>query len=218
MRIFRLYYILSLSIIVLVWVGLLGFSDSLPAEVPIHYNHKGEPDNFGPPYLLPMVGTILFFVLSLVLWAIGRYATIDKRIPGGKFTGPVLLLVAVIVALISLDSFIFHTDFNLPTETIICQAVYIFFLIIAGALPELKPNYFFGVRTSATLSHPYVWQRTHIFSANLLRILSLAGILISFFLPGNLWPFALLLIIVIVYAVASIRYANQVRRFHSKNN
>lgn len=51
------------------WIMTIVAFDSLPESIPIHYNGKGEVDNYSPKtsiFLLPIIGTFLFAILTLL--------------------------------------------------------------------------------------------------------------------------------------------------------
>ena len=51
------------------WIMTIGSFDSLPEQIPIHYNGLGEVDNYGKKvsiFILPIIGTCLFLFLTIL--------------------------------------------------------------------------------------------------------------------------------------------------------
>jgi len=59
----------SQLLLVFLWISAIIMFNHLPAVIPTHFNFSGEVDSFGSKYtifLLPLLGTILFIVLSIL--------------------------------------------------------------------------------------------------------------------------------------------------------
>lgn len=72
--------------------------------------------------------------------------------------------------------------------------------VIGNFMPQIRDNYFIGIRTPWTLANPVVWQRTHRFSGKMWVV---GGLLIALaaFMPGTLSPGVIITALIIIAIV-----------------
>ena len=150
---------LVLAIILLPALYLAVIWNSLPAEVPMHYNAKGEIDRYGSKDEL--IG--LLFMLNLPLYFIMRYAPqLDpkKKINPKQLLGMRLVLHVFMSAL---ALFILYSTQQgaLANPFGIVSLVGLLFAALGFFFRSIKPNYFIGIKTPWTLENEEVWTKTH---------------------------------------------------------
>ena len=141
--------------------------DLLPDQVPIHFNIKGEADDWGPKWInaivLPLLGVGLYLLLVAV-------PSID---PKNKIENKQNAL-----RLIRLSTSLFMTilygvvigrslGYDWNTTQIVFAATGLLILLLGYSIKTVKPNYFMGVRTHWTLESEEVWIATHNWSSRL---------------------------------------------------
>ncbi len=135
--------------------------------VALHYNMHGDTDSYGSKWIL-----LIFAVIPLVLSVIfSLYKNFTKNSPNKKDNESAenkiisiiitfFILIGWIITVVAsnnpqkLDILIIHTIIGLLALLIIC---------ISTFMPQIKPNKFLGIRTSATLKDESVWYKTHKF-------------------------------------------------------
>ncbi|QWU15488.1 Uncharacterized membrane protein [Paenibacillus sophorae] len=197
-------------------VGLLtvGFAlvnyHRLPAQLPSHIGISGEFDGFQSKG-----SAILLFgglgVLLPVLMQITRPLD-PKKERYAKFENAyamIRLAISLIFDSALAASVLYGLGVSLPTSRIAIAVLGAAFIVIGNYMPQVKDNYFLGVKTPWTLASPEVWRRTH----RLTGVLWLAAgviIIISAFLPGKWFAFtmiaALLLAVVFPYVYSWADY------------
>lgn len=141
-------------------VGLFLY-DSLPEQVPSHWNVAGEVDAYMDKglavYLFPLI-TLLIVMLFPIL------SNIDPRKKKYKaFSRPWHILQMAIVAFFAYMYFV-TLYLSLHPEGSIVQFVFVgigvLFVIIGNYLGKVRQNYFVGIKTPWTLDNEEVWNKT----------------------------------------------------------
>ena len=157
------------------------FYNNFPETVPVHWNLKGEADNFGPRWvaaiLMPMVILflyIMFLVLPLLDPRKKRYKQFTKTYHVIKIS---LVFFMFIVYLISGFKIL---GYNIPIEVWMPSMVGILFMVLGNYISKIKNNWFVGIRTPWTLSSEEVWNKTHRLAGKIFVIGGLVMISIQF--------------------------------------
>lgn len=134
----------------------------LPDRVPIHWNLHGQIDGYGSK----LVATLMLPLVLLGLWGLLRLLPkIDPRVENyAKFETTYDLVVNCALTVVALTHCAFLADvFGIPISImrVVPAAVGVLLIIIGNALPRVRPNWWFGIRTPWTLSNDRVWERTH---------------------------------------------------------
>ncbi|WP_343618203.1 SdpI family protein [Flavobacterium sp.] len=164
-----------IGIILIPFVYLATIWNSLPERVPIHWNSKGEIDNWGNKLAL----IVLLFMLPVLTYVI--MSVITKIDPQKKLTlmgGKLYQLKFFLVLFMSiLALFIVYSSknqsFSSPNFTFVMIGALL--MIFGNYFKVIRPNYFIGIRTPWTLKNEEVWKLTHVFAGKLWFI---AGFLI----------------------------------------
>lgn len=141
--------------------------DRLPARIPIHWNFRGEPDDFVskekpfvPFFLLPtcMAGFLaLFFLLP---WISPRGFDV------GRFRRPFEYTMTVLVAMfgyIHLTALVGSLRQMAPGELgrWVVGGIFLFLVLLGNVMGQIRRNFWVGVRTPWTLASDAVWIQTH---------------------------------------------------------
>lgn len=153
----------------------LSLWNQLPAEVPTHYDFKMRPDDYHSKGF--MLGVLIFMGLVVV----GSSAMIlngNSIDPKRKMesANPIMNITAWAVTIfISVIMFLIVTMTKFyciqqPIESfekIIFIILCVFFVCLGFLMKNVKPNYFFGIRTPWTLESDEVWRKTHLLSSKI---------------------------------------------------
>ena len=151
----------------LLYLGIISFIATviiysrLPDQIPIHWNVKGEVDNYGGRYSALILGAlpVVLYYLMIIIPRIDPRR--DNYLKHGKAYAAVkmaIILFFIAVHWITIASSL-GADINI--SKIIPIGVGIIFIVIGNVMSQIRHNYFFGIRTPWTLANEVVWKKTH---------------------------------------------------------
>jgi len=159
---FRPEWFSWLTIIAVVVIAIWAYP-RLPEMVPSHWNAAGQVDDYSTrlthSLLFPgmMIGMYLLFLALPYLeprrghfiksW--GFYAIIRNA------------MMAFFLLMFSVATWAGLAGEAVPMGTIIPLAIGLLFIIIGNYMPQIKSNFFMGIRNPWTLSSDIVWEKTH---------------------------------------------------------
>ncbi|MFN2101241.1 SdpI family protein [Altererythrobacter sp. MF3-039] len=169
------------------------------AELPIHWNAAGEPDDYAPALmaLLMPVGLVLFVTALFAI--IPRIEPLQEKLEGSapvlraSWIG-VLLLCGIISLTIGLPAY----GISLPIKTVFI-ATGLLLVLIGNALPKSRPGFFVGIRTPWAIIDTDNWIATHRLGGRLFIMAGLA-IVLAGVLPIEAETTAIVLILAVAAA------------------
>jgi uncharacterized membrane protein len=186
--------------------------DKLPAQVPIHWNARGQIDNHAGKAL----GILLMPVINIFVAALlASLALLDPKI---KKSDPeirsnslrVIKIVRLVITLFNtciafaLIAFALHYRFDM--SRFIYIGLGLLFAVLGNFMGKLRPNYFAGIRTPWTLESPTVWLKTHRLGGRMMVAGGFCMAAAAFLLPPRLYLFWLMLPTVILMVPAAYSY------------
>lgn len=182
---------------------------SLPEKVPLHWNYKGEIDNWGDK------SSLIYLVLLLPILTYVLFLLIPKLDPKNKIAlmgGKYYQLKFIFVLLMSfLALFITYMAKNqsFSSPNLIFASIAILFIALGNYFKTIRPNYFIGIRTPWTLENEEVWKNTHNLAAKYWVIGGLLLLFGSLLLPSDwMGTFFLSVTIVIILVPTVYSYFN----------
>ena len=153
---------IPLLIVVLIpFVYLAYIWSSLPDTVPLHWNYKGEIDDWGNKFSLIFI-TFLLSGLTYILFTVIPFIDPKKRIQtmGNKYHNLKFLMVLFMSAL---AVFIIYSakEQSITNPSFIYLAIGLLFMLLGNYMKIIKANYFIGIRTPWTLEYESIWKSTH---------------------------------------------------------
>lgn len=206
-----------LGFVLLPFVYLAYLWNSLPEKVPIHWNLKGEIDDWGSK--LSLIGLVFLLpVLTYVLMLAIPKIDPKKRIEfmGGKYYQIKLVLVCFMSVL---ALFIIHSSKSqtLSSPSIVFVLIGLLFMALGNYFKVIKQNYFLGIKTPWTLESEEVWKLTHILAGKLWIVGGLLVVIFSLVIPENI-NFYLFLTITAIISIVPIVYSYLIFRKLKKPN
>lgn len=195
--------ITSLLFILLPFFYLASVYSSLPDMIPIHFDWKGDPDGWGPKYILWFLPTIGIPLVLLVMSAITKQMKDVADQPKQRMIGFITLVF---------------------TSTLICYIIYgaeagryaglgglsmligLFFGALGNYFPVLRQNAYVGIRLPPTMKSEVKWQKTHRFAGPFYLIGGLLLIANGFLFKGG-WITIIMLSIIAIISIIPIIYA-----------
>ncbi|KWX77843.1 hypothetical protein AMQ84_11430 [Paenibacillus riograndensis] len=178
------------TVIVILGVLSLGYAlanyGKLPDQLPAHFDIRGEADRYWSKGSVIALTGFLGLIFPLAMQFI---KSVDpKKENYSKFQNAYKMIRLAIAALF--DAMLVLTvsyglDQNIPAGKIAMVAIGLLFIVVGNFMPQIRDNYFTGIRTAWTLASPEVWRKTHRFSGVMWMI---GGLLIGLgaFLPKSL--------------------------------
>lgn len=155
---------------------------SLPQQVPLHWGISGQPDGWGAKpallalWALPIVLLLLLYLMPRLDPRKDNYSKHTKAYSAFSIA-VILLFIALGWALVAIA-----LGVQLPLSSIVIVLLGILFVVIGNFMPQVRPNYFFGIKTPWTLANETVWRKTHRLGGVLFVLCGLTT-LVSAFLP-----------------------------------
>jgi uncharacterized membrane protein len=181
--------------------GLI-FWDSIPDQVPQHWNFKGEVDRYGSRYvsmLLPLGIYLLMVFLPYIDPRKRNYGIFSKSYYGIRMG--IILFLSILNTLTLAD-----VSSVTSSPSIIVIGVLALFTFIGNYMRGIKSNWFVGIKTPWTLDNEVVWNKTHRFASNLWFWGGLCAILANFLFP-SLQDFRFILFFGIAVGLAPMLYS-----------
>lgn len=193
-------------------VYLLVIWNTLPANVPLHYTINGNVDRYGSRNELWVLAGVISFASLLVYLLLTNIHRIDPRRSAAENRERLRkIALAVMVFLAAIQIWLLYIVSKgeaLPYMKFVLVAVCFLFAVIGNYMPNLKPNYFAGLRLPWTLENEDNWRRTHQYAGKFWFGGGILGALLCLLLPvkiAGIALFFLLLIIILIPAVYSYR-------------
>lgn len=196
----KLLIITSLIIILPMLAGI-ALWDQLPDRIPMHWNFKGEVDNWSGK-AFAVFGTPLFMLAIQWIGVIATYSDPKRHSHSEK----ILYLVFWIIPIMSVLMHTLVYASALGKEVHINEIMPIFmgllFTLIGNYLPKCKQNYTIGIKIPWTLNSEENWNRTHRLAGWLWTACGIV-IMLSGFLGFQMIFFAAVLLMVFVPLIYS---------------
>lgn len=206
-----------IGIVLLPFIYLAYLWNSLPEKVPIHWNYKGEIDDWGTKYAL--IGVLFLLpVFTYVLMLVIPKVDPKKRIEfmGGKYYQIKFVLV-IFMSVLAL--YIIHSSNSqtLSSPSIVFVLIGFLFMALGNYFKVIKQNYFLGIKTPWTLESEEVWKLTHILAGKLWIVGGLLTVIFSLVLPENI-NFYIFMAITAIITIVPIVYSYLIFKKLKKSN
>ncbi|MCP2043471.1 SdpI family protein [Pontibacter sp. HSC-36F09] len=154
--------------------------NSLPEQVPVHFNLQGEADGWAGKTALVFIvlGTTALF--NLIMLALPHIDPKRKLTQMGSKYHQLRFILVIFMAVLSV--FLIHNALNPSAFRQNIHFVLIggLFIALGNYFQAVKPNYFIGIRTPWTLESEQVWRKTHRLGGILWIIGGISLILLAF--------------------------------------
>ena len=192
---------------------------SLPDAVPTHFNAQWVCDSVGSPWMLMMV-----VLLPAVVAAVAVICYLIGKIQQPKITAITVLLTDVyVIGTFWLLFPTFQSGAKLgeqidpqPFSAMLPLLLSVFFIIIGNYMPIIQPNKTIGLRVPWTLNNEKCWRLTHRFAGKIWVICGLilcvtALVTLALHHAGEIWLFALVMVLISIAVIVPIIFAYQHR-------
>lgn len=189
----------------------------LPDQIPIHWDINGTADQLGQKYY------IFFPILMqiLVIFGFSFFRKIDPRKSNyvrfsSVYSTLTLTISLFIYAMELMTLLVVYQPTLLSVPALITIGLGILFIVLGNKMPQIKQNYFIGIKTPWALHDENNWQKTHRFSGKLWFFIGFIFFPIAF-LPTKIHVM-ILFFIVLLMALIPYLYSYLLYRKTSKGD
>jgi len=204
----------SVLILLPIIFGLVMWN-SLPEQMPIHWNAKGEADSFASRpiaiLLLPCILLVLHWISVTVTMADNKKHSQSKKVMEMLY-----YMVPVISLLCNTALYSAALGIELEIVSVATALVGIILIVFGNYMPKIRPNRTFGLRIKQTLESEANWNATHRFSGRLFVISGFA-VLMCILLP-TAYEMTAMFIILTAAVLSSIIYSFRFSRMEKLRN
>lgn len=170
------------SIVVAPLLYFLYIWNTLPTEIPIHFDAQGNPNNYGSRSHIAL--TLLFLSVGTYLFLM-YIPKIDPKKNFSIFSNTFVKLRFILTLFFSSICFIIIS--SVKTGELNTTYFYMLFALMISLfgnyMSNIRPNYFLGIRTPWTLESELNWKKTH-------------------FVTGRLWFFSGILLVIFILVLS----------------
>ena len=178
----------------------------LPENLPVHWNIKGDADNYAAKYIFALLNTWLYLLFLII-------PKIDPRKKNYTIFSTTYYKLRLIFTLF-FSLFFLLVIYNavyamIDFEKIIPVSFLFLFALLGNYMGTIRSNYFVGIRTPWTLNNDKVWKETHLFEGKVMFFGGIAGGIISFFINkpySQYFAFGVIITILLIPVVYSYIY------------
>jgi uncharacterized membrane protein len=175
----KVLIITSIIILLPMLAGVIIWNQ-LPDQVPMHWNFKGEVDDWGSKAFL-VYGMPLILLAGQWLCALGTFSDPKKINHPHKVLHMLFWFIPVLSILMFTLTYAVALGKDVRIEVVMPVFIGLIFAIIGNYMPKCKQNYTIGIKIPWTLNSETNWNKTHRFAGLLWTISGIAIVLTGFF-------------------------------------
>ena len=159
-----------------------------PDLVPVHWGIDGEVDRYSSKTsvlflaAVPLFICILFYLIPMI----------DPRRKNYRYHTKAyhvcLSLTVLLLIVFNWVSSLIALGYQFDISQIIVFGIGILFVGLGNYMPQIRPNYYFGVRTPWAIENPWVWKKTQRMGGILFMIMGVTLLPFSFLPDSVLFP------------------------------
>lgn len=205
----RLFAVVSVILILLPFIVLFVWLPFLPSAIPAHYNAAGQVDRWGSKFELLLIAAVNPLIAAITTAFVllmrkrlradewNKLAFILFVVHAVVFVGFTVMAVVFSAKAASLAGI--NTSVNIYNVTsIVCSSIV---MLMGAVMPFTRPNVFFGIRTTRTMTDPDLWKKTNLLAGAALFVIGV-GLNIFNLLYSNSYINTIVFAAVMVVAVA----------------
>ncbi len=188
--------------------------NTLPAEIPIHFDAHGNPNNYGSRSYMAI--TLLFLSLGTYLFLL-FIPKIDPKKNFSIFSDTFVKLRFILSLFFSgicfmIISSVKEGELN-PSYIYIIIAILI--MVMGNYMSNIRPNYFVGIRTPWALECETNWKKTHHMTSRLWFVSGIVLVVLVLVMPQN-YRFPIFLGVIALISILPFLYSFYTYRKFSK--
>lgn len=201
---FIFWFSYLIAIAVIAW-GVTVYGQ-LPAQIAMHWDINGQPDNFAPKWQLVWIG-LLVIAIPLLMDLIPY---IDPRRKNYNYFSQsyqmIKLGITGFMAFVAILSIQTNLGGNMLSTSLMGLSLGLLFMLIGNYLAKVRSNFFVGIRTPWTLSSDEVWRKTHRMGGWMFFLVGLATVIGGLVLSGK-YLFVIVITGAVLVSVGTMVYS-----------
>ena len=194
--------VILLALSPLVYLAIIW--NSLPAQVPIHFNTRFEPDKTGSKDELGCLVAVLSAVSLIIYFLLTNLRRFDPKqrgaAPSSSFT-KLALVISVFITIVNFLILIAVKENAAILRRLLFPLLGLFIAFMGNYMNNIRPNYFAGIRLPWTLSSDENWKRTHRLAGRLWFIAGLLMAALFLIVPGSVVLFLIIMAVIVMIPV-----------------
>ncbi|HNZ84001.1 MAG TPA: SdpI family protein [Candidatus Pacearchaeota archaeon] len=199
------FYTASLIIIALaIGMGIYLYP-VMPDLMPSHWNVAGEIDGYMPKtsalFIMPIISLIM---LLLMMWFPKADPKQENIAHNKPFYEKVVFAIVLFFFLINCLTLAVSLGYKIKITSVMVPALGLLFFFIGKQMENIKPNWFFGIRTPWTIHNEEIWEKTNKMGSKLFRAFGILLFCLGFAYP--VLSFSILIAFAITLLIWSFVY------------
>jgi uncharacterized membrane protein len=162
----RVYWIIALLLVAISLGATTWLYGSLPAQIPTHWNIRGEVDGYGGKWTLFLMPAMMAGMLVLFYFL---PALSPKHFEVDTFRSTYLYIMVLVVGLFAyMHAVLLYVVYQSVTKEAtfdlgrgFIAGLFLFFGLMGNVMGKVRKNFYIGVRVPWTLASDRVWNDTH---------------------------------------------------------
>jgi uncharacterized membrane protein len=185
---------LEATLVVAPFVLVAVLWNQIPPLVAIHWNIRGEIDGWASKtmgiFLLPLIGLGTVALCHVLSWLDPKLRrNLGKTDRMNKVLQILRVAFAAFFDAIFAVQLVIALGHKIAAARMIVWCILLLLAILGNYLPNLRPNYFIGIRTPWTLEHADTWRATHRLGGKLMFFGSLLLLILKFMVSASVFTF-----------------------------
>ncbi|MCA9397638.1 SdpI family protein [candidate division WWE3 bacterium] len=171
----------------------------LPDVVATHWGLSGEPNGFSSAFFGAFFMPVFILGLALLFYFLPKIDPLKKN--WEEFHSSYEIFVIVFVAVMGYIhgmTLVYNLGYAVNMSMILFPAMAVLFMTLGLLMPNIKQNWFMGIRTPWTISDTTVWDKTHQLGGKLFLLAGLSAFV------GVIYPEVGIYIFLSVVLIAAI--------------
>ena len=189
--------ITSIVILLPVLAGVVLW-DTLPEQIPTHWNAAGEIDGWSSK-TFAIFGLPLMMLAMHWLCVLGTAADPKKANHSDKLIHLVLWIIPIISVVLFALTYVAALGTEVRMEMVMPLLVGFVLTVVGNYLPKCKQSYTVGIKIPWTLNSEENWFRTHRMAGRLWTVCGLAMMVTAFL--GGFWVFMVITLVMVLVPV-----------------
>jgi uncharacterized membrane protein len=189
----RRYYLAGMVLVLAALVAAALAYPHLPEQIATHWNLQGEADDFGPRWMIFVIGpgimALMLAVFALLPWLSPRHFEVESFLP--TYLRLMLLVVAMCGYFFAVMLAAGLTG-SLAVDRALVGGIAVLLVLFGNLMGKVRRNFYLGIRTPWTLASERVWHATHRLAGRSMVVAGLVALAIVL-AGGAVWTVAIAL-------------------------
>ena len=173
------YYLIGVSLTVVVLVATVVAYPHLPSSVATHWNVHNQPNGYSPKWALFLIGPGFMAGMMLLMYFLPWLSPKNFEVDSFRSTYlQIMLMLVTMVAYFYAVVLWADVGHSLNMGRAIVGGVCLLFAVLGNLMGKVRRNFYIGVRTPWALANERVWNATHRFAAKTLVAAGLVGLVL----------------------------------------